>query len=89
MLRTLRAWGDLNKHQEKVRPGIAGQVVALSSEDLLNQYTYFAGGDDYDGCYSIEGEVVWEELQKELNKRLVLRHIGVAFNTKDDEYVRG
>lgn len=46
------------------------QVQRLSNEELLEEYRYFSGGDDYDGCYSGGGEVVWEAVQEEFYKRL-------------------
>lgn len=51
---------------ERIQP----QVVALSNEDLYDEYTTFAGGDDYDGCHSQEGLIVWYELRDELDRRL-------------------
>lgn len=57
--------------KEAQRPGIYEQVAALSNEALLDEYTDFAGGDDYDGCHTDGGMVVWQELQEELTKRLI------------------
>ena len=65
------SFGQFEQHKEEVRPAIAEQVAALNNQDLLSHYTHFAGGDDYDGCWTCEGCVVWEELSKEFNKRLV------------------
>lgn len=57
--------------KEEQREGIHKQVVALSNAELLQNYTQFAGGDDYDGCHSDGGSVVWEELENELHARLL------------------
>lgn len=46
------------------------QVLALSNEELLDDYTELAGGDDYDGCMTAGGDVVWAAVRAEFYRRL-------------------
>ena len=43
----------------------------MTNEEVLDEYTELASGDDYDGCRTQRGE--WEYLQitKELHERLI------------------
>lgn len=43
----------------------------MDNEQLLDEYTDLAGGDDYDGCLTKRGEWEWKKIQKELYSRLV------------------
>jgi len=47
------------------------QVEQMSNEDLLADTMNLAGGDDYDGCFTLKGLRQFEILENELNKRLV------------------
>ena len=46
------------------------RLRTFSNEELLDEYTDLAGGDDYDGCYTERGEWQYIEVEKELRKRL-------------------
>jgi hypothetical protein len=50
------------------------EIKKKTNEEVLDEYTYLAGGDDYDGCYTSQGEWKWKKIQEELNNRL--REIG-------------
>lgn len=53
------------KKKEKLR------IQALSSDDLFKEVIELAGGDDYDGCSTPEGEVKFPLLLEELETRLI------------------
>lgn len=57
--------------QSKEQLAYLKRLKEMSNSDLLLEYTQMAGGDDYDGCYTESGQWEWEQLQKELNDRLV------------------
>ena len=46
------------------------QIVTMSNRQLLEETIEAAKGDDYDGCFSKQGQWEFENLQKELEKRL-------------------
>ena len=54
----------------------------LSNHDLLIESLLLAGGDDYDGAFTGEGEITFNLLKQELYKRL----INYKF-LKKDEYL--
>ena len=45
-------------------------IKKMSNEELLETTISNAGGDDYDGCFTLRGEWEFHELQKELFMRL-------------------
>lgn len=45
-------------------------IIKMTNEEVLDEYTYFAGGDDYDGCLTRNGEWKYKEITKELIQRL-------------------
>ena len=47
------------------------EIKNYTNEQLLERCLDSAGGDDYDGGFSDRGYWMYEELQVELNKRLV------------------
>jgi hypothetical protein len=46
------------------------RITALSNEDLYREAIELSGGDDYDGCFSAEGEIQYPLLMQELDSRL-------------------
>lgn len=55
---------------DEIKASYIAQVEALSNEELLQDYTDLAGGDDYDGCHTVHGQLVYELLGEELRNRL-------------------
>jgi len=47
------------------------QIKNYSNEELLWECLGLAGGDDYDGCFTKQGEWKYGELQVELQRRLI------------------
>lgn len=47
------------------------KVKALSNRELLEEYKYWAGGDDYEGCWTKEGKIEWDVVQAEMEERLI------------------
>lgn len=48
------------------------RIVKLSNANLLEETLDLAGGDDYDGCFTRNGEVTYQILTSELKKRLAV-----------------
>lgn len=48
----------------------APQVKALSNKELLDEVIELAGGDDYEGCHTVLGSIVYDLLRAELKDRL-------------------
>lgn len=42
----------------------------MTNEEMLDEYTYLSGGDDYDGCYTNRGRWKYKKIDEELKKRL-------------------
>lgn len=42
----------------------------MKNEEVLDEYTGLAGGDDDDGCWTINGQWMWEQINAELSLRL-------------------
>lgn len=64
--------GDYITHRKKeFAKEINPKVKALSNEALLFEALGLAGGDDYDGCFTDYGQVVYDELVKELKLRFL------------------
>lgn len=47
------------------------QVSKMSNEEVLEEYSYLCGGDDYDGCFTTEGSWKFEMIDTELRLRLI------------------
>ena len=58
------------KKHKKWQAEYLAEIGAMSNRGVLYEYTSLAGGDDYDGCYTKEGEWKWEKIQEELRRRL-------------------
>jgi len=43
----------------------------MTNEEVLDQYSYLCGGDDYDGCMTDRGQWEFEKITDELSKRLI------------------
>lgn len=41
-----------------------------TNKEILDEYTYLSGGDDYDGCFTTKGAWQYEKLSKEFITRL-------------------
>ncbi len=46
------------------------ELEKMTNKELFDEYTYFAGGDDYDGCYTVMGEWKWAKIENEFTNRL-------------------
>lgn len=46
------------------------RISALSNSDLYDEYVGLLPGDDYDGCFTLEGEVSIAVLREEIETRL-------------------
>ena len=46
------------------------RVAALCNSDLYYEYVGLLPGDDYDGCFTLEGQVTIALLRVEIEKRL-------------------
>lgn len=46
------------------------RIANLSNAKLLEETLDLAQGDDYDGCFTRDGEVTFELLKNELTRRL-------------------
>lgn len=46
------------------------KISKMSNVQLLEDYTWLAGGDDYDGCYTDRGQWEYDKLTEELHRRL-------------------
>jgi hypothetical protein len=46
------------------------KIKGMNGSELLDEYTYLAGGDSYDGCYTEEGKWQWQQVDKEMRERL-------------------
>jgi hypothetical protein len=53
-----------------IEEDILKKVKAMDNEELLDEYRFYAGGDDYDGCWTKEGRIFWVALEAELTERL-------------------
>jgi hypothetical protein len=54
------------------------RIAKLSNEDLLIETIELSAGDDYDGCFTPDGDASLEILKAELKRRL----IAVGFATE-------
>lgn len=55
---------------EKWKEEYLQQILKMSNEEVLDEYSYLVGGDDYDGCFTRQGEWKFKEISKEFLKRL-------------------
>lgn len=55
---------------DKRKAAIAAKVAALDNRTLLDSTLQLAGGDDYDGCFTREGQYEYDTLAIELTRRL-------------------
>lgn len=46
------------------------EISKMSNEEVLDEYTYYFGGDDYDGCLTRQGEWKFKKITNELMERL-------------------
>lgn len=46
------------------------QLKEMSNQEVLDEYTMLASGDDYDGCWTKHGEWCWRQVSSELESRL-------------------
>lgn len=46
------------------------RVSTLSNRVLYEELIYLAAGDDYDGCFTREGDITFKALQSEFEERL-------------------
>ena len=56
---------------EKWKKEYLDEISKMSNEDVLGEYTYLTGGDDYDGCFTRRGEWKYDKINAEFNKRLI------------------
>lgn len=63
----MKNFGPLTEEQ---KDEIFEEIIAYSNSKLLDEYTFYAGGDDYDGCHTIEGAYRYEILSEEIQERL-------------------
>lgn len=49
---------------------LENEVLEASNKEVLQEYIYYCGGDDYDGCKTTFGNEIYPILHKEINKRL-------------------
>ena len=61
---------DENKEKEEYRIEKGPEIIAYSNNFLLFKYRELSGGDDYDGGFTLKGEVEFKLLEEELYKRL-------------------
>lgn len=47
------------------------RITALDNSKLLREFRWLAGGDDYDGCFTANGEITFRVLKEVLRNRLV------------------
>lgn len=47
------------------------ELSKMTNKELLDEYTYLAGGDGYDGAYSKKGDWKWEQIQVVLKEKLI------------------
>lgn len=63
---------------------IEDRVFNYTNEELLHRFSDLSGGDDFDGCFTAEGDYEFERLQLELKERLVdFRFITKTFKWYD------
>lgn len=55
---------------EKWKEEYLQQMKKMTNEEVLDEYSYLVGGDDYDGCWTSQGEWKFKEIEKEFLKRL-------------------
>ena len=55
---------------DEARADYKGQVQRLSNTDIYDDTLDLAGGDNYDGCYTHHGQLVYNLLREELDSRL-------------------
>jgi len=56
---------------EKWKEEYLAKLPIMDNAELFSEYTYYSGGDDYDGCMTKRGEWIYTKVVEELNKRLV------------------
>lgn len=54
------------EEKEKIR------VSKLTNLELYDELLNIAGGDDYDGCFTPDGNISYAALHQEMNRRLVV-----------------
>jgi len=42
-----------------------------TNEEILDDYSYYVAGDDYDGCFTKQGEWKFKKVNEEFCKRLI------------------
>lgn len=47
------------------------QISKMTNEEVLDEYSYLVGGDDYDGCFTDRGSWMFDQITIEFRKRLV------------------
>jgi hypothetical protein len=60
----------MNKKIAKWKIEEEKRISLLSNSELLEETISLAGGDDYDGCFTVRGDFIYGKLYNELNKRL-------------------
>lgn len=50
---------------------IDSRVKGYSNDKLLTETLYLAGGDDWEGCFTPEGQYEYDVLKLELERRLM------------------
>lgn len=50
---------------EKWQEEYLNKVTNMTNQEVLDEYTYLAGGDDYDGCYSGRGAWKWKIIKNQ------------------------
>lgn len=58
------------KKLEKWKINEGKRIESLSNRKLLDETLELAAGDDYDGCFTTRGRIVFDLLQTELECRL-------------------
>ena len=56
--------------QERLGEELLPEVKALSNEALYEQFCTLSGGDDWEGCFTDGGKVLFELLATEFEDRL-------------------
>lgn len=47
------------------------RISKMSNEEVFEEYSYLQGGDDYDGCFTREGEWKYDMINMEFRLRLI------------------
>lgn len=55
-----------NEHFEKTEQT---RISRLSDKELYESLLTLAGGDDYDGCFTYQGQITFDFYKKEFEKR--------------------